>query len=101
MTATVRAATRALDVVATISPRAVKRLKGGHPWIFRSDVVSRPSVNAGIVRVESARGEPLGWALWSPASEISLRHIEGMTGTVPAKHRLSIVLRSTRVTCPT
>jgi len=83
MTETVRAATRALDVVATISPRAVKRLKSGHPWIFRSDVVTRPSTDAGIVRLESARGEPLGWALWSPASEISLRHIEGSPSRVP------------------
>ncbi len=74
---------RALDIVATISPRGVKRLKGGHPWIFRSDVVDRPNAEAGIVRVESARGEPLGWALWSPASEISLRHIEGSPARTP------------------
>jgi len=77
------AGARALDVVATISPRGVKRLKSGHPWIFRSDVVDRPNAGAGIVRVESARGEPLGWALWSPASEISLRHIEGSPARTP------------------
>lgn len=77
------AGAHALDVVATISPRGVKRLKGGHPWIFRSDVVDRPHADAGIVRVESARGEPLGWALWSPASEISLRHIEGSPARTP------------------
>lgn len=64
------------DGRAVVSPRAVKRLKGGHPWIFRSDVVSRPDAPAGVVQVESARGEPLGWALWSPASEISLRHVD-------------------------
>ncbi|HYW31647.1 MAG TPA: class I SAM-dependent rRNA methyltransferase [Gemmatimonas sp.] len=69
--------------LATISPRGTKRLKGGHPWIFRSDVVDRPDAPAGIVRVESARGEPLGWALWSPASEISLRHIEGNPAREP------------------
>lgn len=69
-------AARAHDALATISPRGTKRLKGGHPWIFRSDVITRPAAPAGIVRVESARGEPLGWALWSPASEISLRHID-------------------------
>ncbi len=74
---------RVLDALATISPRGVKRLKSGHPWIFRSDVVTRPSAEAGIVRLESARGEPLGWALWSPASEISLRHIEASPARVP------------------
>ena len=83
MTAVTMAGARALDVVVTISPRGVKRLKGGHPWIFRSDVVDRPRTDAGIVRVESARGEPLGWALWSPASEISLRHIEGSPARIP------------------
>jgi len=74
---------RVLDALATISPKGTKRLKAGHPWIFRSDVVDRPHAPAGIVRLESARGEPLGWALWSPASEISLRHIEGSPSRVP------------------
>lgn len=74
---------KVLDALATISPRAVKRLKGGHPWIFRSDVVDRPNAPAGIVRVESARGEPMGWALWSPASEISLRQIEAHPARIP------------------
>lgn len=73
----------ALDALATISPKGTKRLKAGHPWIFRSDVVDRPRAPAGIVKLESARGEPLGWALWSPASEISLRHIEGSPSRVP------------------
>lgn len=74
---------RVLDALATISPKGTKRLKAGHPWIFRSDVVDRPHAPAGIVKLESARGEPLGWALWSPASEISLRHIEGSPSRVP------------------
>jgi 23S rRNA (cytosine1962-C5)-methyltransferase len=71
------------DVIATISPRGTKRLKGGHPWIFKSDVIDRPTVPAGTVRVESARGEPLGWALWSPQSEISLRQLEPHPARVP------------------
>ncbi len=83
MSASAVAGARALDALATISPRGVKRLKSGHPWIFRSDVIDRPNAPAGIVRVESARGEPLGWALWSPASEISLRHIEGSPSRTP------------------
>ncbi len=74
---------KVLDGVATISPRGVKRLKGGHPWIFRSDVIDRPNAVAGIIRMESARGEPMGWALWSPASEISLRQIETHPARTP------------------
>jgi 23S rRNA (cytosine1962-C5)-methyltransferase len=72
-----------LDARATISPRGTKRLKAGHPWIFRSDVVSRPHAPAGIVSVTSARDEPLGWALWSPESEISLRQIERSPTRIP------------------
>lgn len=71
------------DGAATISPRGTKRLKGGHPWIFKSDVIDRPNAPAGIVRVESGRGEPLGWALWSPQSEISLRQLEPHPARVP------------------
>lgn len=71
------------DQLATVSPRGVKRWKQGHPWIFRSDVIDRPTSGAGIVRTESARGEPLGWALWSPESEISLRLLEPHPARVP------------------
>ena len=61
---------------AVVSRRGVQRLRGGHPWIFRSDVEQRPSAPAGIVPMEGPDGAPLGFALWSPLSEISLRRIE-------------------------
>ena len=61
---------------AVISRRGVQRLRGGHPWIFRSDVEHRPSGPAGIVPIEGPDGAPHGFALWSPLSEISLRRIE-------------------------
>jgi 23S rRNA (cytosine1962-C5)-methyltransferase len=48
----------------------------GHPWIFRSDVTARPTADAGIVRVVEMSGRPMGWALWSPQSEISLRLLD-------------------------
>ena len=61
---------------ATITSRGVGRWTRGHPWIFRTDVVSRPSEDAGVVAVREVSGRPLGWALWSPRSEISLRLLE-------------------------
>ena len=61
---------------ARISQKGLRRVSGGHPWVFRSDVERRPSSDAGVVAVEDYRGKPLGWALWSPASEISLRVID-------------------------
>ena len=59
-----------------VSLRGARRVEGGHPWIFRSDVAERPTTPAGIVKVRTVRGNALGWALWSPLSEISLRMIE-------------------------
>ena len=61
---------------ATVSARGVRRWQQGHPWIYRSDVMVRPSASAGAVAVHDRRGKPLGWALWSPMSEISLRLLD-------------------------
>ena len=61
---------------AIVTNKGARRWAAGHPWIFRSDVTSRPDAAAGAVRVRDARGAQLGWALWSPASEISLRLID-------------------------
>jgi 23S rRNA (cytosine1962-C5)-methyltransferase len=62
--------------VASVSAKGARRWQQGHPWIYRSDVVRRPSSAAGAVEVHDQRGKPIGIALWSPASEISLRMIE-------------------------
>jgi 23S rRNA (cytosine1962-C5)-methyltransferase len=61
---------------AIVSPKGARRWQLGHPWIFRSDVVNRPDASAGAVRVRDTRGKPLGVALWSPRSEISLRLLD-------------------------
>lgn len=62
--------------IAVVSRRGAARWDAGHPWIFRSDVVAPPDVAAGVVTVQDQRGKPLGAALWSPASEISLRLVD-------------------------
>lgn len=61
---------------AVVSARGLRRWSDGHPWIFKSDVQTRPDTAAGIVGVRDNRGEFRGWALWSPASEISLRLLD-------------------------
>ena len=61
---------------AVVSAKGARRWQQGHPWIFRSDVVRRPDAAPGAVRVHDQRGKPIGVALWSPASEISLRMID-------------------------
>ncbi|GAC1516853.1 MAG: class I SAM-dependent rRNA methyltransferase [Gemmatimonadaceae bacterium] len=61
---------------ATVTPKGARRWVEGHPWIYRSDVSIRPDGPAGAVLVQDHRGRPLGWALWSPSSEISLRLLD-------------------------
>jgi 23S rRNA (cytosine1962-C5)-methyltransferase len=69
--------------VAVVSARGAARWAHGHPWIYRSDLIRQPEGPAGTVRVEADRGRPLGTALWSPASEISLRLLELGGGAEP------------------
>ncbi len=58
-----------------VSVRGARRWYDGHPWIFKSDVVNPPKSAPGAVNVVDANGRPLGTALWSPESEISLRFV--------------------------
>jgi 23S rRNA (cytosine1962-C5)-methyltransferase len=62
--------------VARVNAKGARRWLAGHPWIFRTDVIERPLMDAGAVLVHDPRGKPLGWALWSPQSEISLRLLD-------------------------
>ena len=61
--------------LAVISTRGSRRWQAGHPWIFRSDLVTPPVGAAGAVTVHDPQGRALGTALWSPASEIALRFV--------------------------
>ncbi len=64
---------------AVISRRGVDRLRAGHPWIYRSDVLSCDGQPGDLVRVLTERDRPLGWAFWSGASQISLRMVSDAT----------------------
>jgi len=59
-----------------ISRRGVERLKSGHVWVYRSDVVSADGIEPGsMVSVRDERGKPLGTALYSTTSQIAVRMI--------------------------
>jgi 23S rRNA (cytosine1962-C5)-methyltransferase len=61
---------------ALISPRAVTRLKSGHVWIYRSDLLSTEDAPPGaVVSVVDERGRFYGSALYSSSSQIALRMI--------------------------
>src|SRR5580692_4006607 len=64
--------------VVKISPRGTTRLKTGHVWVYRSDIVSADGVLPGsLVRVSDHRGKNLGTALYSSSSQIAIRMISG------------------------
>src|SRR5271163_2720913 len=59
-----------------VSPRGASRLKDGHVWVYRSDIVSAEGVPAGsLVSVIDHRGQALGDALYSSSSQIAIRLI--------------------------
>jgi 23S rRNA (cytosine1962-C5)-methyltransferase len=60
--------------IVKVSPRGASRLKGGHVWVYRSDIVSADGVSAGsVVNVADHRGQLLGSALYSSSSQIAIR----------------------------
>jgi 23S rRNA (cytosine1962-C5)-methyltransferase len=62
--------------IVKISPRGASRLKDGHVWVYRSDIVSAEGVPPGSrVSVVDHRGQPLGDALYSSSSQIAIRLI--------------------------
>src|SRR5438876_1142154 len=59
--------------VVTISARGDERLRSGHPWIYRADVIDAQAAAGDRVLVRGPRGRTLGHALFSDRSQISLR----------------------------
>jgi 23S rRNA (cytosine1962-C5)-methyltransferase len=61
---------------AILKPRGEDRVRGGHPWVYRSDIadVINPEPGA-IVEVRGPRNRMLGHALFSDESQITIRMI--------------------------
>ena len=61
-------------VTIKVSSRGAARLKSGHVWVYRSDIVSAEGIPPGaLVSVADERGRFLGTALYSSASQIAIR----------------------------
>jgi 23S rRNA (cytosine1962-C5)-methyltransferase len=57
-----------------VSPRGASRLKDGHVWVYRSDIVAANGIPPGsVVNVADSQGRRLGVALYSSSSQIALR----------------------------
>ncbi len=60
----------------TVTKRGADRIRAGHLWIYRSDVVGPVDAAGGsVVIVRDQSGNLVGQALFSDASEISLRFL--------------------------
>ncbi|HEV2646115.1 MAG TPA: class I SAM-dependent rRNA methyltransferase [Acidobacteriaceae bacterium] len=72
--------------VATITRRAADRVRGGHLWVYRSDIERLTSAAAdeipggGLLSVADNRGIALGSAIYSAQSEIALRMVSRQPG---------------------
>ena len=58
-----------------VNKRGADRVRAGHLWIYRSDVVDAPVEGGSVVRVTDERGNFVGQALFSDASQIALRFL--------------------------
>jgi 23S rRNA (cytosine1962-C5)-methyltransferase len=63
---------------AVVNARGAVRVRQGHPWVFRQDVVKGPAADAAsggpsIVTVRDARGKTLGLATWAASAKLALR----------------------------
>lgn len=63
-----------------MSGRGAARLRAGHPWVYRSDVLRSGGEVGDVVRVEDRWGRFLGYAFYNPRSEITLRVAERCEG---------------------
>jgi 23S rRNA (cytosine1962-C5)-methyltransferase len=57
----------------TVSARGEQRVRGGHPWIYRADVIDVDAAGGDIVTVLGPRQRRLGDALFSDRSQIPIR----------------------------
>jgi 23S rRNA (cytosine1962-C5)-methyltransferase len=77
------------SATAVVSGRGAARIRAGHPWVFRDDVVRGPAQDAGnggpaLVAVVDARGKRLGFATWAAEARLALRLIGRGEQPVPA-----------------
>ena len=59
--------------VIVVNQRGAARLRGGHLWVYRSDIAAGDAPAGALVEVHDERGRRLGSALYSSASQIAIR----------------------------
>src|SRR6188768_1448842 len=64
-----------MTATAVIARRGAERVRAGHPWVYRSDVIEANADPGDLARVSTDHGRFVGWAFFSAASQITLRFI--------------------------
>jgi 23S rRNA (cytosine1962-C5)-methyltransferase len=62
-----------------VNKRGAARVKQGHLWIYRSDIVEVDAAGGSVVTVKDERGNFIGQALFSDTSQIALRFLTQST----------------------
>jgi len=65
-----------------VSARGEQRVRAGHPWVYRADVVDVSATGGEIVEVIGPRRRRIGSALFSDRSQISIRMLTLGDGAV-------------------
>jgi 23S rRNA (cytosine1962-C5)-methyltransferase len=104
---------KAYGPAAVVTRRATDKLREGHLWVYRSDIVELvpaldgAAIDGGsIITVVDQRGIPLGSATYSDTSEITLRIVSPEVGLTRAvyledvKERLGVALALRREVSP-
>ena len=74
-----------MQPTVVITPRGEERVRSGHPWVYRSDLVDVRAEPGDVVLVRGARGRPIGVALYSSQSQIAIRMLaQDHGGDAPA-----------------
>ena len=60
---------------ARVNKKGADRVRQGHLWIYRSDVIDVSAAGGAVVSVKDERGNFIGQALFSDSSQIALRFL--------------------------
>ena len=81
----------------TINHKGEERIRRGHPWIYRTDVVDVRAGAGEIVQVLGPRARTMGYALFSDQSQIPLRMLtrgETVADEALIRRRLETAIRT-------
>jgi len=62
-------------ITVRVNKKGADRVRNGHLWIYRSDLVNADAMGGSVVSVKDERGNFIGQAFYSDASQIALRFV--------------------------